>query len=146
MSSHKTKLIWRLMNPSQSELTFQKSWRQLPTSTWHCRDLQESVEGRGTNDDFLQPLFNGLGVDVRCIFQDRAARSSFPCRYYMSRSVRQAHKSCSVKWSGMAWGLVVSFKGTRKQSGQTWPMEEAPIPSYSIYSWTMRPYLAGTLH
>ena len=74
----------------------------------------ESVEGRDTNDDFLQPLLNGLGVDVRGIFQDSAARSSFPCRYYMSRSVRQAHKSCRVKWSGMACGLVVSLTGTRE--------------------------------
>ena len=57
---------------------------------------EESVESRDTNDDFLQPLLNGLGMDVRGIFEDRAVRSSFPCRCCMSRSVRQAHKSCST--------------------------------------------------
>ena len=94
------------MNPSQSELTFQKSWiaeicrvcRGSRYQWWLSATIVE-WPGCGTFEASSRTARRGLRfrVGITCL-----------------AGVRQAHKSCRVKWSGMACGLVVSLTGTRE--------------------------------
>lgn len=116
-----TKLIWRLMNPSQSELTFQKSWiaeicRVCRGSRYQWWLSATSVEWPGCGRSRHLPGPRGeVFVSVSVLHVSQCA----PSTQVLSRQ---------VVWDCLGSGSL-SHEDPWKQSGQTWLMKEAPIPS-----------------